>query len=549
MWLQEPFTTIAELWGQVLILEECNVRRFNRSFKEVCILTNHQHLIHETIHTAIGKDIYPIRVSKIEGEIDMFFNVYSLASSSDEDYDPSCKANVDEDTSWHDKIDSDKDGEADGDIETKLMSQQMGGTFLFLPQSTRVDVDPSFERPPVTYFEFFCSPKHSINGDFSKVRIALERLGSIFDSRGSTRFNDFISNSRLCDLPLGGKHFTIMNRSGSKLSKIDRILVSKHIVDLWPNSHILDLPREFSDHSPLLLTNSCVDFRPSLFKIYNSWLLPKDFPSIFLNSWLNSVGHAHPHPAVNFKLKDMIDAIDTKADISLLTTHDIESRTLLVNELMALEHRNVKDLFQKSKAKRRKKKLMFLKVDFEKAFNTLDWSFLMSVMEQMGFSSKWRNWIFSCLDLTYALVLVNGSLTSEYKVQRGLRQGDTLLHFLFILAVEALNVFADDALIMGDWSLINAQNLSRILNCFHLAFCLKVNFNKSKLYGIGVNTIKVGGGPLKLSFTGLCRLDTNQQCVVSDRAPTFHQHYAITSASIASVTPAIDSQIGSSASQ
>ncbi|GJY05408.1 hypothetical protein Tco_0371348 [Tanacetum coccineum] len=120
MWLQEPFTTIAELWGQVLMPEECNDRRFNRSFGKVCILTNHHHLIHETIHAAIGKDIYPIRVSETEGEIDMFFNGYSLASSSDEDYDPPCEANVDEDTWWHDKVNSSKDGEADDDSRDKI---------------------------------------------------------------------------------------------------------------------------------------------------------------------------------------------------------------------------------------------------------------------------------------------------------------------------------------------------------------------------------------------------------------------------------------------
>nr|GEZ82650.1 F-box/FBD/LRR-repeat protein At1g13570-like [Tanacetum cinerariifolium] len=57
----------------------------------------------------------------------------------------------------------------------------------------------------------------------------------------------------------------------------------------------------------------------------------------------------------------------------------------------------------------------------------------------------------------------------------------------------------------------------------------------------------VGGGPLKLSFSRLYRLDTNQQCVVSDRAPTFHQHHARTSDR--TVTPTIDSQIGPSASQ
>ncbi|GKA50280.1 putative RNA-directed DNA polymerase, eukaryota, reverse transcriptase zinc-binding domain protein [Tanacetum coccineum] len=124
----------------------------------------------------------------------------------------------------------------------------------------------------------------------------------------------------------------------------------------------------------------------------------------------------------------------------------------------------------------------------------------------------------SCLDSAYASVLVNGSPTKEFKMERGLRQGDPLSPFLFILAIEALNVdileatnrdlfhrvkvrkdkfhishlhFADDALIMGEWSLMNALNLSRILTCFHLASGLKVNFSKSKLFRIGVSNVEL----------------------------------------------------------
>ncbi|GJY43054.1 putative RNA-directed DNA polymerase, eukaryota, reverse transcriptase zinc-binding domain protein [Tanacetum coccineum] len=158
---------------------------------------------------------------------------------------------------------------------------------------------------------------------------------------------------------------------------------------------------------------------------------------------------------------------------------------------------------------------MFFKVDFEKAFDSLSWSFLMSIMEQVGFGSKWRKWIISCLDSDYASILINGSPTKEFKLERGLRQGDPLSPFLFILAVEALNVaiveaidnnlfygiivgkdkihvshlqFADDALILGEWSILNANNLPRILTCFHLASGLKVSFNKSKLFEICVSS-------------------------------------------------------------
>ncbi|GJT05143.1 putative RNA-directed DNA polymerase, eukaryota, reverse transcriptase zinc-binding domain protein [Tanacetum coccineum] len=128
----------------------------------------------------------------------------------------------------------------------------------------------------------------------------------------------------------------------------------------------------------------------------------------------------------------------------------------------------------------------------------------------MGFSNKWRLWIRVS---AYTSVLINGSPTREFKLEKGFRQGDLLSPLLFILAVEALNVallearnnhsfrgievgkdkvcvlhlqFADDALIMGEWSKINVLNLSRLLTCFHLASGLKLNFNKSKLFGIGV---------------------------------------------------------------
>ena len=58
-------------------------------------------------------------------------------------------------------------------------------------------------------------------------------------------------------------------------------------------------------------------------------------------------------------------------------------------------------------------------------------------MSQMGFGVKWRSWIQVCLNFAYASVLINGSPTKEFKIERGIRQGDRLSPFLFILTVEA----------------------------------------------------------------------------------------------------------------
>ena len=82
--------------------------------------------------------------------------------------------------------------------------------------------------------------------------------------------------------------------------------------------------------------------------------------------------------------------------------------------------------------KRRKKKLLVFKVDFEKAYDSLRWDFLDLVLEKIGFGSKWRGWITGCLENSTASVLVNGSPTREFEICRGLRQGDPLSPFLYL---------------------------------------------------------------------------------------------------------------------
>ncbi|GJW45976.1 RNA-directed DNA polymerase, eukaryota, reverse transcriptase zinc-binding domain protein [Tanacetum coccineum] len=90
--------------------------------------------------------------------------------------------------------------------------------------------------------------------------------------------------------------------------------------------------------------------------------------------------------------------------------------------------------------------MLHFKVDFEKAFDSVCWNFLLNIMKQIEFSKKWRKYIKGCLNSATVSVLVNGFLTNEFKMERGLRQEDPLSPFLFIIVMEALQISILEAL-------------------------------------------------------------------------------------------------------
>ncbi|XP_028105602.1 uncharacterized protein LOC114304658 [Camellia sinensis] len=92
---------------------------------------------------------------------------------------------------------------------------------------------------------------------------------------------------------------------------------------------------------------------------------------------------------------------------------------------------------------------MIIKLDFQKAYDSLNWDFLLSMLVNFGFGGKWVEWIKVCITSARLSVLVNGSPTEEFSPQRGLRQGNSLFPFLFIIAAECLSILLNRALDLG----------------------------------------------------------------------------------------------------
>jgi hypothetical protein len=89
-----------------------------------------------------------------------------------------------------------------------------------------------------------------------------------------------------------------------------------------------------------------------------------------------------------------------------------------------------------------KKKIpaMFIKLDISKAFDMVNWPYLLDIMSFLGFGQKWRNWMSSLWCTTYSSVLLNGEPSSRILHCRGMRQGDPLSLMLFLVAMEPLQL-------------------------------------------------------------------------------------------------------------
>nr|GEZ31607.1 RNA-directed DNA polymerase, eukaryota [Tanacetum cinerariifolium] len=428
-----------------------------------------------------------------------------------------------------------------------------------------------------------------------------------------------------------GYSYTWAHKSASKMSKLDRFLISEGLISVFPSLSALCLDKHLSDHRPILMRELVVDYRPSPFCVFHSWFSKDGFDKLVERSWKklacedsnNILLTKKKLQALKALIKDWCkeDNQHSKAARSAIQSRISEidkffykgkgneglviERTSLLKDLQDINARYSLDLAQKAKNRRSiegdenskyfhgiinkkrsqlairgvlvdgdwieepyKKEILKSNVTYEEIkkavwdcgtdkspgpdgftfdfirrywkimdqdvvnavhefFNSSKFppgcnsyfitlipkkpdakmGFLDDILNKFGFGAKWRGWIQGCLNYSMGSILVNGNPTSKFKFHKGLKQGDPLSWFLFILVMESLHLslnnilnyglfkgiciddslslshlfFADDAIFIGKWEKSNFSTIVHMLKCFFLASGLKINIQKSKL--------------------------------------------------------------------
>lgn len=190
------------------------------------------------------------------------------------------------------------------------------------------------------------------------------------------------------------------------------------------------------------------------------------------------------------RLKPILTECVSPNQVAFLNGRSLGENVLLATEL-------IKD-YNKSSCL----KSAMLKIDIRKAFNTMCWDFVIKVLEAQQFPPMFINWISECISSPRFSVAINGELVGFFEGKKGLRQGDYIFPYLFIMLIEVLSRLLDKAESDGTYRL---HPLCSSLKLTHLLFV-----DDLLVFSDGTSASTSGIKAVMNQFKEWSRLDTNQ---------------------------------------
>ena len=198
------------------------------------------------------------------------------------------------------------------------------------------------------------------------------------------------------------------------------------------------------------------------------------------------------------RLKRVLPDVVSEAQSAFIPGRQITDNVLVAFEVMHCINQ-----------RRKGKGLMAIKLDMSKAYDRVEWSFLEAMMRRMGFKDRWISLMMMCVTMVSYSMLINGKPKGKITPTQGLRQGDPISPYLFLMCAEGLSamlrrdksgenlrgisvckgaprvshlLFADDCIVFCKASTEEGLKVTKILEDYERESGQKLNREKTSLF-------------------------------------------------------------------